>query len=84
MYPLEQKVSDVQLQRFLDDPCTEYLIQRAADMYKDAIVNCTPDEIDKRESAYFMYHAVSSLKNELDKSRMELLAKNSSVDLDNY
>ena len=69
-------VNDLQIQNFLNDECFDYFIELTSNQFKDAIVNCAPHEIDKREHAYFMYHAVQSLKVEMDRERMRLFAAN--------
>lgn len=83
MWRLETKVSKVQVQEFLNNPCTAFVMSAAAEKFKDAIVNCSPDEIDKREHAYFMYHAVKSLESEISKMAFDINAKEYEISLDN-
>ena len=74
MYQLERTVSDIQLTEFLNNPCTSQILEMVSGRFKDAIMDCTPAEIDKREHAYFMYHAVKSFETELRVIQMELQA----------
>ena len=71
---MDKMVNDLQIQNFLNDDCFDYFLELTANQFKEAIVNCAPHELDKREHAYFMYHAVQSLKSEMDKERMRLFA----------